>query len=133
MYATSVLILEMDVRKKINKSEGEIYNTDLLGITGLFLNIGENTKKVDNSGRLYTEGYVLDNLDDLSLFPDLVSLYIYRFNIDADAIDSLAKLQNMKILGLYGCQISGISDIGRLTNIEELDISDIYRRYKCDK
>lgn len=115
---------EKAIRKLIGKPQGEILNTDLLGITEidiwgeqvndefrfLLLRLGHD----NNSGQIHT-------LNDLKLFPSLKSLSIC-LQKDMD-IGALSGLTNLEDLQLYNNQITDISMLKDLKNLKRLNLS----------
>ena len=109
--------LEAAVRKAINKPEGDILQTDLVG-TG------------------FTELRVIDagiaDLTGIEYCTDLTDLYLGRNHRKIQDVDShhhenqisdisaLARLTNLEILNLERNQIGDISALAGLTHLEEL-------------
>lgn len=121
--------IELFVRNKIDKPEGDITLIDVAGITDLRLE--------------YLE---LDNLEDLKYFTNLKSLDITSSKIkDYSAIRYLSNLETLfcgynnivdisflsglkqlRQLDLMDCEIKDITPIVDLTSLKKLDISDNY-------
>jgi Leucine-rich repeat (LRR) protein len=113
---------ERYVREKINKNEGDIYNIDLQGITTILLNT--LYLRVADSGYpsdiLGITSINISNFEDLGLFPDLNALHIYGMEVDADDLKFIAQLKNINRLVLDGCDISDISALRSLTDLDYL-------------
>jgi len=95
--------LEQAIREAINKPTGDIYDTDLIGLTSL---------NAEQRG--------IANLEGIQHCVDLTILYLYENEI-VD-ISPLAGLTNLTILWLIINQIVDISPLAGLTNLTWLDL-----------
>lgn len=127
--------LEGVVRLEIEKSVGDILDTDLIGVGFVELD-ASNLNIVDLTGLEYcTDLQVLslsnNNLDDLSFLSgltNLIELYLHVNNIED--LTPLIGLENLEILDLVGNELSDISALSGLTNLTVLllgsnEISDL--------
>lgn len=133
---------EKYVREKINKENGEIFNTDLMRITSIALNHGNSLVDIDDSENvLVIDKIQMRTFNDLKHFPKLKSLQITDLKIDlkdlhleelnsltglclenTQTIDlsALSGLKNLTSFYMYNSQVSDISVLSGLTNLKYL-------------
>jgi len=127
--------LEAAIRKAINKPQGDILQTDLVG-TGFTQFNARNCKIVDLSGLEYCTDLTSVNLRDnrirnLSALRSLTNLRgLDLCSNQIGDISPLAGLINLQHLGLHGNGISDLSALAGLSNLENLhlngnEISDV--------
>ena len=117
--------LEAVVRQAISKPSGDIFVSDLQGLTSLS---GNNKGIVNLEGLQYcTNLTVIDlgynsigNISALASLTKLMSLGIYENQISD--INALAGLSNLTYINLSGNQISNISALSGLINLDNLDL-----------
>ena len=97
--------LEQVIRETINKPEGPLYLSDVIGIT---------TLDADNRGIISLEG--------IQHFQNLQQLYLGRNQVSD--ISALANLTNLQILYFHYNQVSDISALANLTNLTDLVFGD---------
>jgi len=115
--------LEAAVREAIGKPTGDIYASDLAGLTSLD---ASERNIADLTGLEYAAGLTWlalseNQVVDISPLADLTKLtYLYLENNQISDISPLASLSGVIALGLSNNQISDISPLASLTNLEVL-------------
>ena len=119
--------LEAAIREAIKKSSGNIYQSDLDGLTSLDATLSNITnlsglEHCTNLWELYLGGNQISDISPLSGLRKLEELYLHKNNISD--ISALSKLTNLQVLTLSDNQIRNISTLSGLTNLETLYLSD---------
>ncbi|MGD1117908.1 MAG: leucine-rich repeat domain-containing protein [Dehalococcoidales bacterium] len=117
--------LEAAIRSAINKQSGDIYASDLLGLTSLDAGSKNITnlsglEYCSNLQSLYLWGNQISNIGPLQNLTSLTSLRLDSSQITD--ISALQNLTNLQSLNLWNNQISDISALQNLTNLRELEL-----------
>jgi Leucine-rich repeat (LRR) protein len=142
--------LESAIRKAIGKSSGDIYQSDLNGLTALEVTLSmpqvNNLSGIEhctNLQKLHLEGPFGTNISDISALASLIQLQdldltsnkitnisaledltqLQKLDLDsnkASNISALTGLINLQYLSVIGNNISNIPDLSGLTNLKFL-------------
>jgi len=118
--------LEKHVREKIKKSEGDIYNTDFQGINVINLNVENHLfrlRKEEGADEIRINKIQMGNFDDFSLFPNLSKIMICALQVDANDLETMARLKSLSTLVFESYQILDVRALSSLTNLTVLDLS----------
>jgi internalin A len=119
-------VVETAVRKRISKTTGTIYKSDLSKVYRLGIPVGVKTlvdlKQLTNLEYLDLNSTVTTNISVLNYLKNLRVLYLQRNSItDISALKGLTKLE---ILSINGNRVSNISAVSSMTQLTELYIRD---------
>jgi internalin A len=118
--------LEAFIREALNKPEGDIYSSELAGLTSL--NIFQRNI-IDLTGLEYCTNLEMlwldfNQISDLSPLSGLTNLWFLTPSINQISdVSPLAEMTNLRYLALSMNQISDISPLAGLTNLLWLDLS----------
>jgi Leucine-rich repeat (LRR) protein len=98
-------VLEGEIRNAIHKPDGNLYKSDLVALT-----------------QLYIAGYDFASLTGLEYCTNLIDLGLLNDAIDDSDLTVIAKLTHLRILNLYNNQITDVSALAGLTNLEYLNL-----------
>ncbi len=116
---------ENAVRQLINKPEGDIMRSELLGIIECLLT--ENTVALSQEENVYTQVFETTDLtsvvSDLHHFNNLTTLHMEAASITD--FTPLAGLTNLSVLRLSSIPITDITPLVELTNLTELSLGGL--------
>ena len=111
------------IRETLNKSTGDIYDTDLVSITSL---IGHDREIINISGIEYCTNLTRiilqrNQISDISVLSSLTNLtYLSIGTNPISDINALNNLTNLTYLNLYSVNLNDISVLSNLINLVEL-------------
>jgi len=126
--------LDTFIRNAIAKPTGQIYDSDLVGLTHLFasrencrwiygcqlISNLEGIQHCTNLTHLWLQGNQISDISALSGLTNLTQLWLDRNQISD--ISALSGLTNLTYLGLWSSEIGDISALSGLTNLTELGL-----------
>ncbi|MFW5799901.1 MAG: leucine-rich repeat domain-containing protein [Spirochaetota bacterium] len=123
--------LEKVIREIINKSKGEIYQSDLIGITELHLKWSgikelSGIEYCTNLTVLNLNGNSISDISALSTLTNLTELSLGDNNLSdiISYINVLESLPNLTVLNLNGNSISDISALSTFINLHYLNLEN---------
>lgn len=116
--------LEQAVREAIDKPEGPLYLSDVIGIRTLDAERRgiESLKGIQHLQNLEWLWFSENQVSDISALKNLTKLEVLYFNENqVTDISALENLTNLEVLGFWGNQVTDIPALKNLTNLGFLD------------
>lgn len=120
--------LENEIRDYIEKPSGDIYQSDIEDITGLYMNKSQikDLSGMENLTNLKQLNLCGNEIKDISKLKNLLNLKdIDLSHNEISDISALKNLTNLKKLNLGNNKISDVSELSKLTDLQELNLGYI--------